>query len=83
MTLAALGLGLTQLLFLANIVLSLRRGEPSGENPWQAATLEWACPSPPPPGNFAVPPVVRRGPYDYSLPGLPGGKDFAPQDEAL
>ncbi len=31
-----------QLLFLVNLVLSLRRGTPASRNPWNATTLEWA-----------------------------------------
>ncbi|WAK02635.1 cytochrome c oxidase subunit I [Methylobacter sp. YRD-M1] len=50
----ALGL----LLFLINVLVSLRRGAPAAENPWQAPTLEWAVPSPPPAYNFAVIPIV-------------------------
>ncbi len=46
------------LVFLVNIVLSWRRGRVAGPNPWDAPTLEWATPSPPPPYNFAVIPVV-------------------------
>jgi cytochrome c oxidase subunit 1/cytochrome c oxidase subunit I+III len=46
------------LLFLVNIVRSLRHGEPAGANPWDAATLEWSTSSPPPPYNFAVIPTV-------------------------
>ncbi|MEJ8838829.1 cytochrome c oxidase subunit I [Ramlibacter sp. AN1133] len=46
------------LLFLVNILRSLRSGEPAGPNPWDAATLEWATSSPPPPYNFAVIPTV-------------------------
>ena len=46
------------LLFLVNVVRSLRRGLPAGPNPWDAATLEWSVPSPPPPYNFAVIPTV-------------------------
>ena len=40
------------------------RGEPpraariAGANPWDAPTLEWSMPSPPPPYNFAVIPIV-------------------------
>jgi hypothetical protein len=45
-------------LFLVNVVWSLRRGAPAGSNPWDAATLEWATPSPPPAYNFAVLPSV-------------------------
>jgi cytochrome c oxidase subunit 1/cytochrome c oxidase subunit I+III len=46
------------LLFLINIVVSLRRGATAGPNPWDASTLEWATSSPPPPYNFAVIPIV-------------------------
>jgi cytochrome c oxidase subunit I len=46
------------LLFVVNVLVSLRRGAPAPENPWDAPTLEWATPSPPPPYNFAVVPTV-------------------------
>jgi cytochrome c oxidase subunit 1/cytochrome c oxidase subunit I+III len=46
------------LLFLVNIVRSLRHGAPAGPNPWDAATLEWSTSSPPPPYNVAVIPTV-------------------------
>jgi cytochrome c oxidase subunit 1/cytochrome c oxidase subunit I+III len=46
------------LLLLVNIAGSLRQGRKAGENPWDAATLEWSVPSPPPPYNFAVIPRV-------------------------
>ncbi|HEY8966446.1 MAG TPA: cbb3-type cytochrome c oxidase subunit I [Candidatus Methylacidiphilales bacterium] len=82
--LAAMGLGLAQLLFFWNLWRSARHGEPAGENPWHAATLEWTCPSPPPPGNFSVPPVVHRGPYEYGEHGEgPENSDFSSQDKPL
>ena len=46
------------LAFVANAVLSFKRGATAGANPWDASTLEWACASPPPPYNFTHPPVV-------------------------
>jgi len=46
------------LLFVVNIVRSLRRGAVAGPNPWDAATLEWAVASPPPAPNFDEPPIV-------------------------
>ncbi len=46
------------LIFLYNVVISLRRGAHAGNNPWDAPTLEWATTSPPPPYNFAVIPTV-------------------------
>jgi cytochrome c oxidase subunit 1 len=47
------------------LIGSLWRGQPAGPNPWHATGLEWQTPSPPPPDNFAVTPVVTRGPYEY------------------
>jgi cytochrome c oxidase subunit 1/cytochrome c oxidase subunit I+III len=46
------------LLLLVNIARSTRRGAPAPANPWNAPTLEWAVPSPPPPYNFDVLPIV-------------------------
>ncbi len=46
------------LLFLVNVAVSLRRGVAASPNPWDAPTLEWATPSPPPAYNFAVVPSV-------------------------
>jgi len=43
---------------LVNIVRSLLVGEPAGDDPWDAWTLEWATSSPPPAGNFAALPWV-------------------------
>jgi cytochrome c oxidase subunit 1 len=48
---------------LVNIVISHRRGEAAGDNPWDAPTLEWATASPPPPQNFSrIPTVDSREP---------------------
>jgi cytochrome c oxidase subunit 1 len=76
---SAWGLAITQIFFIVNFFMSLRRGAPAAANAWQATTLEWAAPSPPPHGNFATQPAVYRGPYEYSVPGHPG--DFYPQFE--
>ena len=40
-SLAAFTVGIAQILFLYNIFRSLRKGQPSGHNPWRATTLEW------------------------------------------
>lgn len=46
-------------LTLINVISSLRNGASAGENPWNAATLEWATTSPPLNCNFAEQPVVN------------------------
>ena len=70
----------SQLPFLYNFIMSMRKGKLAGENPWQANTLEWTVPSPPPHGNFGDNfPEVYRGPYEYSVPGRK--TDFWPQNE--
>ena len=75
----ALGLLVFQIPFLINIFYSLFKGEKSAENPWDATTLEWDCPSPPPHGNFVHELNVVRGPYEYSVPGA--SRDWSPQSE--
>jgi cytochrome c oxidase subunit I+III len=47
------------LVFFVDAVRSARRGEPAGDNPWDAPTLEWATSSPPPSYNFPFIPVVE------------------------
>ena len=49
------------LVFLGNLIRSLRSGEASGLDPWDARTLEWMTASPPPHYNFeAVPTITHR-----------------------
>ena len=68
-----------QPVFFVNFFYSLFKGPIAAANPWKATTLEWLAPSPPPHGNFAVPPVVYRGPYEYGVPGRE--EDYWPQHE--
>ncbi len=68
---------LFQIPFIINFFMSMRSGTKVGDNPWDATTLEWTAPSPPPHGNFASTPVVHRGPYEYSVPGA--SSDFTMQ----
>jgi cytochrome c oxidase subunit 1 len=75
---AAFLVAAAQLLFLFNLGWSLYRGARAGENPWEGTTLEWATPTPVPPGNFAgALPVAYRDPYEYAVPDAP--RDFLPQ----
>ena len=57
-TVGAFTIALAVLLFLVNAARSLKRGRRAGDNPWDAASLEWATGSPPPPYNFPHVPVV-------------------------
>jgi heme/copper-type cytochrome/quinol oxidase subunit 1 len=43
------------LFFFVNVIVTRRRGERAGNDPWQADTLEWYTSSPPPPENFDAP----------------------------
>ena len=62
-------LGLAQLVFLYNMVVSWRFGPRAPANPWRARTIEWQLSSPPPRFNFERIPRVVGGPYDFGVPG--------------
>ena len=64
------------LVFIANLLWSYFRGELAGSDPWDAWTLEWSTPSPPPAYNFPVLPVVksRRPLWDLKHPEDPDWK---------
>jgi cytochrome c oxidase subunit 1 len=76
----AMCLGLAQIPFIINVFWSIKHGEPvKNDNPWDATTLDWQTPTPPPHGNFEHEMRVYRGPYEYSVPGH--ATDFTPQNE--
>jgi cytochrome c oxidase subunit I+III len=58
-SLGALMVATSVLLFIINVVVSLRRGALAPNNPWGGGTLEWATSSPPPACNFVAVPVVH------------------------
>ncbi len=67
-------LGISTVIFLVNVAVSLRRSHLSGDDPWLGHTLEWATPSPPPPLNFdgPLPPIRSNRPvFDARHPDLP------------
>jgi cytochrome c oxidase subunit 1 len=79
---AAWLMGLAQIPFIVNFFWSIRHGRKvTSDNPWEATTLEWATPTPPPHGNFTRPITVYRGPYDYSVRGAE--QDFCAQNEPV
>ena len=59
-TIGAFIIALSIAIFMYNWFHSRRHGQDSGLDPWDARTLEWMIPSPPPEYNFAEPPVVTR-----------------------
>ena len=63
-------------IFVYNVIASLRKGRPAGDNPWDAWTLEWATTSPPPAYNFETIPTVhsRRPLWDLKHPDDPDWK---------
>ena len=81
MSISAWLLGMTQIFFIVNMIISLMSKKTGESNPWGATTLDWSATTSPPlgHGNFEVVPTVYRGPYEYSVPGA--DKDFTPQNE--
>jgi cytochrome c oxidase subunit 1 len=76
-TVSALLLFASQIIFVVNFVVGWFRGARAGANPWEDNGLEWTVASPPGHGNFATVPTVHHGPYEYSVPGM--AEDFLPQ----
>jgi len=69
-----------QLIFVINLFWSMFKGKKADMNPWEATTLEWTVPSPPPHDNFGGRvPVVHHGPYEYNVPGA--AKDYIMQTD--
>jgi cytochrome c oxidase subunit 1 len=57
-------LALAMLVFIYNFIRSMRKGAAAGDDPWDANTLEWATPSPPPAHNFhSLPPIRSERPF--------------------
>lgn len=53
------------LLMFGNLLVALKKGAKSPNNPWGSMTLEWQTSSPPPFENFDYTPEIKYGPYDY------------------
>jgi cytochrome c oxidase subunit 1 len=80
-TVGAIVLIAAQFLFVVNLVWSALAGRRAAANPWEANTLEWTAPSPPPPLNWGPAlPTVSSGPYEYSRPDV--REDWLPQTAA-
>jgi cytochrome c oxidase subunit 1 len=80
MSMSAWTLFAFQIPFIVNFFWSIAFGKKAEANFWQSTTLEYAATTSPPlaHGNFAIEPVVLRGPYEYSTPEYTEA-DFLPQ----
>ncbi|KGP71468.1 cytochrome c oxidase subunit I [Pontibacillus yanchengensis] len=58
-TLGAFLMAIGTIIFLINVVITTIKGEKVSGDPWDARTLEWSIPSPPPFYNFTQTPLVR------------------------
>lgn len=58
-TIGAFFMAAGTILFLINVVITQAKGVKVSGDPWDARTLEWAIPSPPPFYNFQQEPLVR------------------------
>ncbi|KGX84058.1 cytochrome c oxidase subunit I [Pontibacillus marinus] len=58
-TIGAFFMTLGTLIFLYNVIITSIKGEKASADPWDARTLEWSIPSPPPFYNFKQTPLVR------------------------
>ncbi len=87
-TIGAFIIAAAALVFLVNVVLTWRRGEPAPEDPWDARTIEWMTASPPPEYNFAEVPTVTHldewwhRKYEEDAEGRPARRVDAPSVEA-
>src|SRR6266849_3063719 len=72
-TVAAIVTGVAQFIFLYNLIHSRFWGKPAPDNPWEATSLEWSTPTPPPFDNFGGRhPVVYHDPYQYGVQSSTG-----------
>ncbi len=91
-TVGAFVIALSVLVFLYNVVRTRRKGQTAGADPWDARTLEWSIPSPPPAHNFDEIPVVHsvdaywhtkyaEGPDGRLAPVMAGGSNGHTEDD--
>jgi cytochrome c oxidase subunit 1 len=71
-TIGAFTIALSFVVFILNVVVTRRRGEEAGADPWDGRTLEWSTPSPPPEYNFdEIPTVTHRDDFWHRKYGEP------------
>ena len=91
-TVGAFMIAVSVLVFIYNVIVSMRSKEEAGADPWDARTLEWSIPSPPPAYNFAqIPEVHARDEFWHRkyvenergepVPVIAGGEEHAEDAE--
>jgi cytochrome c oxidase subunit 1 len=71
-SISAFVIGLSMLVFLANVLYSLIIARvPAEANPWDSKSLEWQLPTPVPVNNFDRIPTIETDPYEYGTPLTP------------
>ena len=76
---SAFVLGLSMLVFIANLVYSLLFAQVRAErNPWNSLSIEWQLPSPVPVQNFDHIPTFESDPYGYGDGAVPVARPAAP-----
>ena len=58
-TIGSFLLGIGVMITVVNVIISIKKGQKAGNDPWKGNTLEWFTQSPPPENNFDVIPRVR------------------------
>ena len=71
LTVAAFLIALSVLIFIFNLVESIKSGEPAQGNIWNSRSPEWQVASPMPAHNYETPFEVVGEPYDYGLADAP------------
>jgi len=59
-TIGAFIIAVSVLTYLVNVIYTTKRGPIASRDPWDARTLEWSTPSPPPEYNFLHTPIVTH-----------------------
>ncbi|WP_400162518.1 cytochrome c oxidase subunit I [Brevibacillus sp. TJ4] len=78
-TIGVFGMTIGTILFLVNCVVTANSKQKAPADPWDARTLEWAIPSPPPEYNFAQTPLVR-GLDAFWVEKMAGNKSYIPAE---
>ncbi len=85
-------IGLSIVAFVHNVFNTARNGKKVGNDPWDARTLEWSIPSPPPEYNFVEIPTVKdrdafweekysQGPDGRPIPKVQGAAEVAVEEK--